>query len=74
MGHFLKQYIHYNNSSSFVDNKVNKFVMSYTVALSSPNNFIVTPNARPSIGTLQKRMPSLIRMATQLNRRAAECP
>jgi hypothetical protein len=28
-----------------------------------PDNFIVTPNARPSIGTLQKRMPVLTRTA-----------
>jgi len=28
------------------------------------DSFIVTPNARPSIGTLQKRMPILTRTAT----------
>ena len=28
------------------------------------DNFIVTPNARPPIGTLQKRMPTLTRTAT----------
>jgi hypothetical protein len=27
-------------------------------------NFIMTPNAHPSIGTLQKRMPTLTRTAT----------
>jgi len=34
------------------------------------DNFIVTPNARPPIGTLQKHMPTMTRTATQLNRRA----
>jgi hypothetical protein len=34
------------------------------------DSFIMTPNARPSIGTLQKRMPTLTQTATQLNRRA----
>jgi len=29
------------------------------------DNFIVTPNARPSIGTLQKHMPTLTRTATR---------
>ena len=28
------------------------------------DNFIMTPNARPLIGTLQKRMPTLTRTAT----------
>jgi len=32
--------------------------------LSHLDSFIVTPNARPSIGTLQKRMPTLARTAT----------
>jgi hypothetical protein len=34
------------------------------------DSLIVIPNPRPSIGTLQKRMPTLTRTATQLNRRA----
>jgi hypothetical protein len=34
------------------------------------DSFIVTPNARPHIGTLQKRTPTLTQSATQLNRRA----
>jgi len=42
------------------------------------DNFIMTPNTRPSIGTLQKLMPTLTPLAdargrltaTQLNRRA----
>jgi hypothetical protein len=34
------------------------------------DSFIVTPNYRPFIGTLQKRMPTLTQTATQLNRRA----
>jgi hypothetical protein len=34
------------------------------------DSFIVTPNARPPIRTLQKHMPTLTRTATQLNRRA----
>ena len=29
------------------------------------DSFIVTPNARPSTGTLQKRMPTLIRQAAE---------
>jgi hypothetical protein len=37
------------------------------------DNFIMTPNAHPSIGTLQKRMPTRTRTATQLNRRAVIC-
>jgi hypothetical protein len=44
--------------------------------LSGPRHldrFIVTPNLHPSIGTLQKRMPTLTRAATQLNRRAVMC-
>jgi hypothetical protein len=36
----------------------------------SLDSFIVTPNARPPIGTLQKRIPTLTRTTTQLNRRA----
>jgi hypothetical protein len=47
--------------------------MTNPAHLSGPrhlDNFIVTPNARPSIGTLQKLMPTLTRTATQLNRRA----
>ena len=41
--------------------------MTNPVHLSGPchlDNFIVTPNARPSIGTLQKHMPTLTRTAT----------
>ena len=34
------------------------------------NSFIMTPNTRPFIGTLQKHMPTLTWTATQLNRRA----
>jgi hypothetical protein len=34
------------------------------------DNFILTPNARLSIGILQKHMPTRTRTATQLNRRA----
>ena len=37
------------------------------------DSFIVTPNARPPIGILQKRMPTLTRTATQLDRRAIMC-
>jgi hypothetical protein len=37
------------------------------------DSFIMTPNARPPIGTLQKRMPTLTLTATQLNRRAVIC-
>ena len=47
--------------------------MTNPVHLSGPrhlDNFIMTPNARSLIGTLQKRMPTLTRTATQLNRRA----
>jgi hypothetical protein len=29
------------------------------------DNFIMTPNARPPIGTLQKHMPTLIRQAAE---------
>jgi len=38
--------------------------MLWVIAFDSPDNFIVTPNFRPSIGTLQKRMPTLTRPAT----------
>jgi hypothetical protein len=41
--------------------------MTNPARLSGPrhlDSFIVTPNARPSIGTLQKRMPTLTRTAT----------
>ena len=54
--------------------------MTNPAHLSGPrhlDSFIVTPNARPLIGTLQKRMPTLTPRlrrgrlpATQLNRRA----
>jgi hypothetical protein len=47
--------------------------MTNPAHLSGPrhlDSFIVTPNAHPSIGTLQKRMPTLTRTATKLNRRA----
>ena len=41
--------------------------MTNPTHLSGPrhqDNFIVTPNSRPSIGTLQKHMPTLTRTAT----------
>jgi hypothetical protein len=47
--------------------------MTNPAHLSGPrhlDSFIVTPNAHPPIGTWQKRMPTLTRTATQLNRRA----
>ena len=47
--------------------------MTNPAHLSGPrhlDSFIVTPNDRPLIGTLQKRMPTLTWTATQLNRRA----
>jgi len=47
--------------------------MTNPAYLSGPrhlDSFIVTPNARPFIGTLQKHMPTLTRTATQLNRRS----
>jgi hypothetical protein len=52
--------------------KLNSFIklsctMTNPAHLSGPrhlDNFIVTPNARPSIGTLQKPMPTLTRTAT----------
>ncbi len=54
--------------------------MTNPAHLSGPchlDNFIMTPNARPSIGTMQKLMPTLTPLlrrgrlpATQLNRRA----
>ena len=47
--------------------------MTNPAHLSGPSHldsFILTPNARPSSGTLQKRMPTLTQTATQLNRRA----
>ena len=47
--------------------------MTNPANLSGPHhldNFIVTKKSCPLIGTLQKRMPTLTRTATQLNRRA----
>jgi hypothetical protein len=38
--------------------------------LPQPNNFIMTPNARPLIGTLQKRMPTRTWTATNQTCRA----
>jgi hypothetical protein len=47
--------------------------MTNPARLSGPrhlDSFILTQNSRPSIGSLQKRMPTLTLTATQLNRRA----
>jgi hypothetical protein len=49
--------------------------MTNPAHLSGPHHLdslIMTPNSRPLTGTLQKRMPTLTRTATQLNRRAVK--